>query len=193
MMRKLSVASITSNFTKRSGSIASLHKPTEDDFVNENEVPRTYSPARVDQRSSDANVLSETDDLAKSQLSVILDEKENVLKDSLESIPGLQIGANGSPASTLNRLATLKIKKSYGNDGQRIITPPLRTSSANSLSQTKTVAPPIVTEPAIEDKENICQGKTISIAPEPERPEKRIKGFGKSSRIVPGSFRSFFR
>jgi hypothetical protein len=57
MMRKLSVASITSNFTKRSGSIASLHKPTEDEFVNENEIPRTYSPARANHRSSDANVL----------------------------------------------------------------------------------------------------------------------------------------
>jgi hypothetical protein len=124
---------------------------------------------------------------------VILDEKENALKDSCDSIPGLQIVANGSPASTLDRLATLKIKKSYGNDGQRIVTPPLRTSSGNSLSQTRTVAPPIVTDPAIDDRENIYQGKTISVAPEPERPEKKIRGFGKSSRIVPGALRSFFR
>jgi len=194
MMRKLSVASITSNFAKRSGSMASLYNPTEDDIVNENEIPTTYSPVRVDQRSSDANVLSETDDVAKSQLSVILDEKETAVKDSCESIPGLQIGANGSPASTLNRLATLKNKKSRGNEGQRVVTPPLRTSSANSLSQTRTITPPVVTDSAIEEKENIYLGKTISMVPEPERSEKKIRGFGKSGRIaVPGGFRSFFR
>jgi hypothetical protein len=193
MMRKLSVASIASNFTKRSGSVASLHKTTEDDFVSENDAPRAYSPARADQRSSEVNISVGTDDPVKSRLSVIPDEKEHFLKDSFETLPGLQIGANGSPASSLNRLATPKIKTSWGNDGYRIITPPLRTSSANSVNQTRTVALPSVADSIIEEKENIPQAKTILIAPEPQKPEKKGKGFGRSSRIVPGGLRSFFR
>jgi len=193
MMRKLSVASIASNFTKRSGSIASLHKMTEDDFVSENDARRAYSPARADQRSSEVNVPLETDDPAKTRLSVIPDEKENVLKDSFEILPGLQVGGSGSSASSLNRLATLKIKTSWGNDGHRIITPPLRTSSANSVNHTRTVALPSVEDSVIEEKENIPQAKMISIAPEPQKPEKKGKGFGRNSRIVPGGIRSFFR
>ncbi|TVY83346.1 hypothetical protein LSUE1_G000997 [Lachnellula suecica] len=192
MMRKLSVASIASNFTKRSGSIASLHKATEDNLVNENEAPRTFTPAQIDQRSSDTIFTFDLDDLVKSRLSVIPDEKENVLKDSFETLPGLQI-INSSPASTLNRLATLKIKKSWGPDGQRIITPPLRTSSANSLKQNRTVSLPAVADSIIEEKENIPRAETMSIAAEPEKPEKKAKGFGRSSRIVPGGIRSFFR
>lgn len=193
MMRKLSVASIASNFTKRSGSIASLHKTADDDFINENDVPRVYSPARVDQKSSEVIVQSEADDSLKSRLSIIPDEKENLLKDSFETLPGLHIGTNGSPASSLNRLATLKIKTSWGNDGHRIITPPLRTSSANSVKQTRTAVLPSAVDTLIEEKENIPQFKAISFASESPKPEKKARGFGKGARIVPGGIRSFFR
>ncbi|TVY45113.1 hypothetical protein LOCC1_G002605 [Lachnellula occidentalis] len=190
MMRKLSVASIASNFTKRSSSVASLHKTAEDDFISENDTLRAYSPTRVD---ISINVPMDTEDLARSRLSVIPDERENVLKDSFETLPGLQVAANGSPASSLNRLAALKIKPSWGNDGHRIITPPPRTSSANSVNQTRTAAPSIIAESSIEDKENSFRAKSISIAAESQKPERKGKGLGRSSRIVPGSIRSFFR
>ncbi|TVY19858.1 Phosphatidylinositol 3,4,5-trisphosphate-dependent Rac exchanger 1 protein [Lachnellula arida] len=184
MMRKLSVASIASNFTKRSSSMASLHKTTEDDLTNE-----TDSPARVDHIL--INVPMEIDDSARSRLSMIPDERENVLKDSFETLPGLQVGAIGSPASSLNRLAALKSKKSWRNDGHRIITPPLRTSSANSVNQIRTPPASLITDSSIEDKENIPRAKSVSA--ESQKPERKGKGHGRSSRIVPGSIRSFFR
>lgn len=188
MIRKLSVASIASNFTKRSGSLASLHKTVEDDFVKENQAPEIISPA-TDQKTSDAQALPDTDDLGKLRLSVIPDEKENVFKDSSETLAGLHIGAKGSPASSLNRLATLKNKTKWGSEGHKIITPPLRTSSGNSHNQNRTAFLPAAEDSAYEEKENVLQVKTMSIAPEPERSGKKAKG----SSIVPGGLRNIFR
>ncbi|CAG8976616.1 hypothetical protein HYALB_00002132 [Hymenoscyphus albidus] len=190
MMRKLSVASITSNFTKRSGSIASLQKMTDDEIDNDNN-----SPHRADPNSSEILNVHEPDDLISSRLSVIQDEKEfkeNLRTGSFDTLPGLRSGSHGSPASTLRRVATLT-KKSWVQDGKRIITPPLRTSSANSFGQNSAsrVAPPLTSVPdmLVEEKEN---GGVHSPASVP-KPVKKNRGFVKSSRMVPEGIRSFFR
>jgi hypothetical protein len=70
MMRKLSVASIASNFTKRSGSMASLQKPIED------EISVVVDPPKISQAergSSETETLLDADNIVQSQLSDIQD------------------------------------------------------------------------------------------------------------------------
>ncbi|TAQ86042.1 hypothetical protein B7494_g5624 [Chlorociboria aeruginascens] len=189
MMRKLSVVSIASNFTKRSGSMASLHKNTEDDSTPEMETS-TAGNSWLDRHSSERKSLSESDDVSKSRLSIIQDEKENILRASHESLPTLNNGSNSSPASTLRRLATLKVKKSWGHDGQRIITPPLRTSSANSASQNRNTPLATVMDVQIEEKENVPRIKTLQVT---QKPGKWGKGVGKNRAVVAEGIRNFFR
>jgi hypothetical protein len=191
MMRKLSVASIASNFTKRSGSMASLHKTTEDDESGGNGMLRSGT---ADQNSSETSPQLEVDDLPGSRLPIIQDEKENLQKtDSLESLLGLACGANGSPAETLRRLATLKVKTSWGNDGQRIITPPLRTSSANSVSHTRVTPLSTVVDLTIGDKENISPAQSVHVKETAQKRAKKSKGIGMNRAVVAEGLRNLFR
>jgi hypothetical protein len=192
MIRKLSVASITSNFAKRSGSITSLHRRAEEDALADFENLKT-SPSR-EHNSSDSIKPGEFDDLSWSRLSVIQDEKENILSDSFETLPNMKFGPNGSPSATMRRLATLKMKRSWAPDGQRIITPPLRTSSANSTSQVRNVTPlSTVTDAAGEDKENAPQAKPVESATGSQKLGKKSKGVGKNRSVVAEGIRNFFR
>jgi hypothetical protein len=193
MMRKLSVASIASNFTKRSGSMASLHKTAEDDESGETDVMR-FTPARNENNSSESSQYKDPDDPTRSRLSVIQDEKENTqYRNSLETPDTLSPAANGSPASTLRRLATLKVKTSWGPDGQRIITPPLRTSSANSVNQNKVTSLSTVTDLGTEEKENIPQVPSALTAATSQKQGKKAKGKGISRTVVTEGIRNLFR
>lgn len=208
MMRKLSVASITSNFTKRSGSLASLHTTAEDDESGEHDILRA-TPSRGECHS-EPNQLPESDDPTRSRLSVIQDEKENVPhSDLIENRPAVAT-ANDSPANTLRRLATLKVK-SWSHDGQRIITPPLRTSSANSVPMNRITPTPTPTmadlmiEENSEEKENVPQvqsqqkmdtlgstGKQAKKEKDKEKEKGRGLGLGKRVGVAEG-IRNFFR
>lgn len=193
MMRKLSVASIASNFTKRSGSMASLHKTAEDDESGETDVMR-FTPARNENNSSESSQYKDPDDPTRSRLSVIQDEKENTqYRNSLETPDTLSPAANGSPASTLRRLATLKVKTSWGPDGQRIITPPLRTSSANSVNQNKVTSLSTVTDLGTEEKENIPHVPSALAAATSQKQGKKAKGKGISRTVVTEGIRNLFR
>jgi hypothetical protein len=193
MMRKLSVASIASNFTKRSGSMASLHRTAEDDESGEAKVLKG-TPARNENNSSESSQYKGLDDLTRSRLSVIQDEKENIQqRDSFETPRSLSPAANGSPASTLRRLATLKVKKSWGPDGQRMITPPPRTSSANSVSQSRVTSLSTVTDLGTEEKENIPQVQSAQTAATPQKQGKKAKGIGMSRAVVAEGIRNLFR
>jgi len=113
IMRKLSVASIASNFSKRSNSIISIHRMNDDDLVvdvDAQKLREAYSPLDLE-------------DLDRTRLPVIADAKENQHKGSMESI-----------AVTLSRVAMLSGRPVWAPDGGRIITPPLRTSSANGVA-----------------------------------------------------------
>lgn len=188
MMRKLSVASIASNFTKRSGSMASLHLTNEDDETPDIDLVKTSTK----RPRSDSTVVNDQDDPAKSKLSIIHDDKENMFQsESAESLVPL---ANGSPANTMRRLATMKVK-SWSHDGQRIITPPLRTSSANSVRQNAaqpraTTPLSIVTDTVIDDKENQIKVQTVE-TPQTASKTKRARGLGRA--VVAEGFRNFFR
>lgn len=193
MMRKLSVASIASNFTKRSASIASLHRAAEEEALAEGEMQK-YSPPRADHNSSESWKQGEMDETTRSRLSVIQDEKENLKEDSLENLPNMKFGPNGSPVGTMRRLATLKVKKSWAHDGQRIITPPLRTSSANSLNQNRNATPlSTVTGTVMEEKENMVQSTTAETKFTPQKLKKWGKGNGKNRSVVTEGIRNLFR
>jgi hypothetical protein len=193
MMRKLSVASIASNFTKRSGSMASLHKTAEDDESGETDVMR-FTPVRSENTSSESSQYKDLDDPTRSRLSVIQDEKENAqYRNSLETPGTLSPAANGSPASTLRRLATLKVKTSWGPDGQRMITPPLRTSSANSVNQNRVTSLSTVTDLGTEEKENIPHVQSALAAATSQKQGKKAKGKGISRTVVTEGIRSLFR
>lgn len=193
MMRKLSVASIASNFTKRSGSIASLHKAAEEDALAETEMHKV-SPPRAEHSSNESVPPGENDEMTRSRLSIIQDEKENFQQDSFENLPSMKFGANGSPVGTLRRLATLKVKKSWAHDGQRIITPPLRTSSANSVNQNRTTTPlSTVTDMTTEEKENAAQPKPVEQTVTAQKQGKWGKGAGKNRSVMAEGIRNFFR
>lgn len=137
MMRKLSVASIASNFTKRSGSFASLYKAAEEEASPDTEI------ARRDHNYSEIDV------------------------PTLETVPGYEEKLAFSPvsvdnermshqssAASLKRLATLRFKAGWVPDGQGIITPPLRTSSANSVIYSKPTTASALIDVTREEKEN---------------------------------------
>lgn len=194
MMRKLSVASIASNFTKRSGSMASLHKNVEDEESLEPESQR-----RVAQCLSETIPSSENEDLTKSRLSVIEDEKENIsrngsLNDSLKKLRTFISVTNGSPAGSLRPVLPLGVKKSWTADGQRIITPPLRTSSANSVNPARRTSLSTVTHSMImEDKENDPRPSDTQ-APQPGiKLVKKSKVIGKGRSAVAEGLRNLFR
>ncbi|PBP19580.1 hypothetical protein BUE80_DR009600 [Diplocarpon rosae] len=206
MMRKLSVASIASNFTKRSGSMASLHMTAEDDESGEYEITKG-TPSRAQCRS-EPSLLMDMEDPTRSRLSIIQDEKENILQSvSCENLPSAVLpgAVNGSPTNTLRRLATLKVK-SWSHDGHRIITPPLRTSSANSVPINRIQPTPMSTvtdltmEEKGEDKENMPQVTPKNDAMGvggPGRQGKKEKvrglGIGKGRTGVAEGIRNFFR
>lgn len=185
MMRKLSVASIASNFTKRSSSMASLHKAAEDEALLDVDISKV---SLVEHRSSEGVTHPDTDDLAPTRLSVIQDDKENFQKRSVESSSSM-FGSDGSPVGSMQRLSNKKIQGSLETDGQRIVTPPLRKSSANSLNQNRAVPLSTGTDVTIEEKENIPQAQQ---APMPEKHGRRARGVGKNRVMVEG-IRSFFR
>lgn len=186
MMRKLSVASIASNFTKRSGSMASLQKAAEDEPTVDIEAVKATS---AEHGSSEAIVSPDADDTSRSRLSVIQDEKENIHNGSVKSVASSKSESDDSPVGSMHRFATKKLKGSWAADGQRIITPPLRTSSANSLNQNRVTLLSTGTEVQSEAKENVPQAQPAS---KPEKHGKRGKGVGKNRVMVEG-IRSFFR
>jgi hypothetical protein len=194
MMRKLSVASIASNFTKRSGSMASLRRTAEDEESQEVEDQR-----RADQHLSGMILSSENDDLTKSQLSIIPDEKENVsrndsLTDSFDRSRTYISATNGSPAASLRPAVLLGVKKSWTTDIQRIITPPLRTSNANSASLVRTTSLSTITHSMImEDKENIPGSSNVQTLLPETKLVKRSKVIRKGRSAVAEGLRSLFR
>lgn len=127
MMRKLSVASITSNFTKRSGSMASLQRTLDDESLADIETPKPLL-ATFEDNSSEETPSSKLDDTSMLPSFLINGEKENAPKHFID--PHTNVTA-GSPLGAVRRLATLKVKTIWAPDGQSIIIPPLRTSSAN--------------------------------------------------------------
>jgi hypothetical protein len=180
MMRKLSVASIASNFTKRSGSLASLtsiHRPAETDGEHDHQNNKNSSVEWWDSSAPENNAKTELDEASKSKLSAIQDAAPS----SEEKPQILTNPTNGcSPVGTMKRLATLRATTGSQCNGPRNITPPLRTSSANSMRNTRTLS--VSTSP-FEGSENQCQPKH----------GKRAKAAGLGRGLSADGIMGFFR
>jgi hypothetical protein len=152
MMRKLSVASIASNFTKRSGSMASLHRTLDDDPMVESEISKPI-PATCEDDLNYGTSPPELDDTRKSSLLTIPGEKENAFNNPVDTLGSMTHRTTGGPLGAVRRLATLRAKTSWALDGQRIMTPPLRTSSANGVAQNRIASWSTVEDSEIEEKD----------------------------------------
>jgi hypothetical protein len=178
MIRKLSVASIAGNFTKRSAtyvSLASIHHLTgnKDDAGG----TKCTTAAAWDSINLEKSPTMESDDTTMSRLSVIKDE--NIPFDG-KYVPLTSKKSDSSPVGSLKRLATLRGKKSWQPNGPRIITPPLRNSSANSLNHIRTTP---VSESPFDGDENKQQPKHSLWA----------KAAGMNKGIYADGIRGFFR
>ena len=178
MIRKLSVASIANNFTKRSASyvsLASIHHPT-DEKDDVDSTKGTYAEG-CEGIVLEKSATEESDHTTVSRLSIIQDEN----LPFNEKVVSLTSVINGnSPVGTLKRLVTLRANKSWQPNGSRNITPPLRTSSANSVNQIR-AAP--TSESPCEGNENKHQSKQSLWA----------KAAGMNRGIYTDGIRSFFR
>lgn len=136
IMRKLSVVSIASNFTKRSGSMASLRKAADEESHEMDLDPRLVDR---EMQLVDSITFSDLDEALTTRLSMLQDEKENRphTKSDRPDISRKPIAfrsaSYGSSMSNIHRLATVKVKAKWGIEGHHMLTPPLRTSSANNI------------------------------------------------------------
>lgn len=124
IMRKLSVASIASNFTKRSGSVASLQRALDDVSMEDPEIARP------------------------------IPEKSGVTNKTINSHVTLANEVIGVSLEAVRRFATLTAKTSCAHDGERTILPPLRTSNTTGIAQNKIAPCSIVEGSVMEEKDD---------------------------------------
>lgn len=193
MMRKLSVASITSNFSKRSASSASMRGTMAGE---EGSKESTESKTRLhNYKIRDDSQRAQTP--AKSKVTIFQFEKENNFRaGSTESL--FAIGSvSASPNSPLRKTSPYQVRKGWIRDGERLITPPLRTSSANSTKPVR-----ISSLSTVADSQCAEQSSLSPLIPVPSATAsvnsasaKRSKGRAlalKKGAVAEG-FRSFFR
>lgn len=108
--------------------MASLNRRVDDDDESEDHAGELFmknTTSRADHYSSSESTYKPSDN---DRLSTIQDEKENIFQKS--SAENLRARSNCS-GNDLHRLATLHANKSWSHDGKSVITPPMKTSSAN--------------------------------------------------------------
>ncbi|KAK6078132.1 RhoGEF domain-containing protein [Seiridium cupressi] len=196
MMRKLSVASITNSFAKRSGSSpsASTEKANNKDPPQANNV--VDSVATVDHEFPTPTLDLDYDLSDFQRLPVIRDATER----SNSCSPGMASTEADSPSGTVRRLdlskSENKINDVKDSDGKASKTMALRTSSANSVPrQPPTKAGPPAT-PMME-KENMSKAqqvkRSVQETTSPAKPSKRSKVGSINRSVMAGAIRNFFR
>ncbi|KAK6083830.1 RhoGEF domain-containing protein [Seiridium cupressi] len=196
MMRKLSVASITNSFAKRSGSSpsASTEKANNKDPPQANNV--VDSVATVDHEFPTPTLDLDYDLSDFQRLPVIRDATER----SNSCSPGMASTEADSPSGTVRRLdlskSENKINDVKDSDGKASRTMALRTSSANSVPrQPPTKAGPPAT-PMME-KENMSKAqqvkRSVQETTSPAKPSKRSKVGSINRSVMAGAIRNFFR
>lgn len=197
MMRKLSVASIASNFTKQSSSAIFAQRTAEIDELSKFSNPNPPSP------HNDDNINSSKSDLetpSKPGLLKIPDEKENVShKNSQESLAVMAFGL-GNGSTGLKSTEKLKSKNSYASNSLRITTPLIRSSSTNNNNNLhKLLSLPISTPLSSSMAKDIKHSDlhySIAQAKEPQpswKVRKNEKVNRKGSSVVVEGIRNFFR
>ncbi|KAL3424815.1 RSP [Phlyctema vagabunda] len=183
IMRKLSVASIASNFTKRSGSLASVHHTT-DDLPGLDSSTNVSDATVVEEPPRNSTIYPESDGRRARSETWAEEEKSHCTErwpthDYYDS--------RDQPVGTMKRLATLRIHKGWAHDGRRIITPPLRTSSANSITYHKPSTAPLVADVIMGEKENDSRVHPMQL------PGKKSRGFSRARGFGADGIWSFFR
>lgn len=191
MMRKLSVASIASNFSKQSSSIAS-QKNAEDDEQSKSNNTNQYSSAKKTTESKQI----ESEPGQRSQLSIIPDDKENFsYSGSFDNFTNTNSEQNSVPIGT----EALRSKKSWIIDSPRATTPSIRTPSINSSNLHKLLNFPI-SGPKLDSISKDIAKDDLSTATENYRPaqsswkdcrDEKLNVRGIS--IVTEGIRNFFR
>ncbi len=148
VMRKLSVVSITSSFTKRSASLASLQQKA----VAEDEALQASGRTKGAVMPVVTVTAEKTEDTARSLLSVILDESERCspLLHTIDVV--LESAATKTTTSLLDR----EVVMAKNGEAFRSATPTLRQSSLNSSRPSSQPNSSVSTRTAIGiEKENM--------------------------------------
>ncbi|RYP27757.1 hypothetical protein DL767_007532 [Monosporascus sp. MG133] len=127
MMRKLSVANITSSLAKRSTSVPSMSKAT-DDALSHIDL-HTPVVSNGDGSSRIATTENQVDQSTRPKLPVIQDGSERISSISSDYRHG---GGDATLSEMVRKVDLSKLDADWPTDDGRIGTPPLRTSSANS-------------------------------------------------------------
>lgn len=196
MMRKLSVASITNSFTKRSGSSASVNtmKTSDEEAPHANRFVDLSATLHRD-LSSPALEFDE-DYLEIQRLPMIRDTTERTNSCS----PRIQPTGASTPSGTARRQDVSKLGPRRGEPTDMSEKPPLNApvlqmSSVNSVSQLSLdrAASPAL---PLTEKENISQAqkvkRPVQETSSPTKPSKRSKVGVKNRNLVTGAIRSFF-
>lgn len=196
MMRKLSVASIASNFSKRSVSSASTRTSAATSGAQPNDAQHMPSDARAKDRipahrSMDTLRQAQT---PKPKITIFQFEKENNFRaGSTESLFALR-APSGSPGT--RKVSPLQAKKSYIRDGDRMITPPLRTSSANSALPLRISSLSTVADSQFADQSSLSPlmpAISPALSDHSGNKKSRARTLGLRKGVVVVGFRSFFR
>jgi hypothetical protein len=196
MIRKLSVASITSSFTKRSGSMASMTKPTP---IDDEPLNTVDGDVRLLKKLEDKDIMTGVagQEMEKShiRLPIIQDEWEKNSSGSASLKAGPDQGGKASPTRyTAKTQPSTEAQKHEFDDIEITV---LQTSSANSsyLREHQSSSSNNIS-PCISDKENIRrQAKRTLRKPKNRGPSRWAKvGAGVLNRdIMVQGIRNIFR
>ncbi|OTB06666.1 hypothetical protein M426DRAFT_9444 [Hypoxylon sp. CI-4A] len=195
VMRKLSVASITNSFAKRSTSATSITKLNEDDALDENNFVDSFVHLSLD-KSASGMIRTDTDDEhIKQRLPMIEDEIEHPssIAPSISSTTHVR-----KRSGTMKRAETSKFELSWLEE-RKIRTPTLRSSPSKSRRRSRQLSLSAISSPSTtEDEENLYHGigtkhhlhETLTnVRPSSKWP--RVGGINRG--VMASSIRSFFR
>lgn len=194
MMRKLSVASITSNFSKRSASIASLRSPVEgyeqakstQTMVGGPPTQRSFDP--IAQQDSFLQIIQDS--------AIFQDDKENFLNSkSVETLLLLPTTPTKIIETGAEHISKGKGEKTWIRDGYRIITPPLRTSSTTSVKPVRAISLSTVTDSQCAEQNSLSPLMPMPSINSSDKPPRRSKSkaLGIKKGVVTGGFKNLFR
>ncbi|PQE04028.1 Round spore protein [Rutstroemia sp. NJR-2017a BVV2] len=205
MMRKLSSHASISSITKRSSSMASLHKSSaaavagagqggEDQFVTELDILKPSSlstcTGKLRHNSSETMLVAEFEGQGSAglRLTVIMDEKESALSE----------GAVGS----VGRFASFRSKRSWGQDSGRSRAPS-RSLSGSSVIKSVVSLVVVGTGEMVglvgvgvgeeKEKENLPQAEGVDTDAGLGGGQKKGKLEGRNRGLLIEGFRNFFR
>ncbi|KAH9909409.1 hypothetical protein F4778DRAFT_229966 [Xylariomycetidae sp. FL2044] len=195
MIRKLSVASITNTFAKRSAGTSTVAKQPEGVLPRSNSFIDGLLSVASESSKLPPNVGHADDATCKQKLPVIRDTSER-LSSPGASLPRVDAS---TLAGTVRRLDPTKLASAWNEESGSAVSV-LRASSANSIKQTRPTPPPSAkSSPCLGEKENLSQRsstrESVQESLSTVRPSyKRSRRSGINRKGLMGSsFRNFFR